>query len=166
MKSIITFSHFTFFFSKQTDFKQNDLINYLDKINLSILSNDQKQICDAIITEKVTYDALKLMENGKELDNDWLSKDFYEVFWDDVKIPLLTSINDAFTKEELNTSQKEVLIKLLEIKYRGQRFINNWRLISLLNTYLKLLLKALATRLKDILPDLISFNQTALVKNR
>ena len=70
MKSIITFSHFTFFFSKQTDFKQNDLINYLDKINLSILSNDQKQICDAIITEKVTYDALKLMENGKELDND------------------------------------------------------------------------------------------------
>ena len=106
------------------------------------------------------------MENGKELDNDWLSKDFYEVFWDDVKIPLLTSINDAFTKEELNTSQKEVLIKLLEIKYRGQRFINNWRLISLLNTYLKLLLKALATRLKDILPDLISFNQTAFVKNR
>ena len=75
------------------------------------------------------------MENGKTLDNDGLSKDFYEVFWDDVKIPLLTSINDAFTKEGLNTSQKEVLIKLVEIKYRGKRFINNWRLISLLNTY-------------------------------
>ena len=75
------------------------------------------------------------MENGKTLDNDGLSKDFYEVFWDDVKIPLLTSINDAFTKEGLNTSQKEVLIKLVEIKYRGERFINNWRLIFLLNTY-------------------------------
>ena len=75
------------------------------------------------------------MENGKTLDNDGLSKDFYEVFWDDVKIPLLTSINDAFTKEGLNTSQKEVLIKLVEIKCRGERFINNWRLISLLNTY-------------------------------
>ena len=33
---------FTFYqdrFSKQTDFKQNDLINYLDKINLPFLSN-------------------------------------------------------------------------------------------------------------------------------
>ena len=159
---------FTFylFFSKQTDFKQNDLRNYLDKINLSILSNSQKQICNAIITEKVTYDALKLMENDKTLDNDGLSKDFYDVLWDDVIIPLLTSINDVFTKEELNNSQKEMLIKLVEIKHRGERFINNWRLISLLNTYLKLLLKALATRLKDILPDLISFNQTAFVKNR
>ena len=85
---------FTFylFFSKQTDFKQNDLRNYLDKINLSILSNSQKQICNAIITEKVTYDALKLMENDKTLDNDGFSKDFYEVLWDDVIIPLLTSL--------------------------------------------------------------------------
>ena len=92
MKSTITFSHFTFFFSKQMDFKQSDLINYLDKINLSILSNGQKQICNAIITEKVTYDALKLMKNNKTLDNDGLSKDFYEVFWNDVKLPLLASM--------------------------------------------------------------------------
>ena len=74
------------------DFKQSDLINYLDKINLSILSNGQKQICNAIITEKVTYDALKLMKNNKTLDNDGLSKDFYEVFWNDVKLPLLASM--------------------------------------------------------------------------
>ena len=44
--------------SKQTDFKQNDLIDYLDKINLPILSNGQKQISDTIIPEKGIYDAL------------------------------------------------------------------------------------------------------------
>ena len=32
------------------------------------------------------------MENGKTLDNDGLSKDFYEVFWNDVKLPLLASM--------------------------------------------------------------------------
>ena len=37
--------------SKQTDFKQNDLIDYLDKINLPILSNGQKWICDGISTD-------------------------------------------------------------------------------------------------------------------
>ena len=36
----------------------------------------------------------------------------------------------------------------------------------MLNTDLKLISKALATRLKDILPNLISSNQTAYVKNR
>ena len=35
------------------------------------------------------------------------------VFWDDVKIPLLASTNDAFIKEELSTSQKQVAIKLI-----------------------------------------------------
>ena len=44
------------------------------------------------------------MENYKTPGNDGIWKEFYEVFWDDVKIPLLASVNDAFIKEELNTS--------------------------------------------------------------
>ena len=100
------------------------------------------------------------MENNKTPGNDGLSKEFYEVFWNDVKIPLLASINDAFIKEELSTSQKQAVIKLIENK-----IIKNWRPISLLNTDLKMISKALATRLKDILPHLISSNQTAYIKN-
>ena len=78
----------------------------------------------------------------------------------------MTSINDAFINEELSTSQKQVVIKLIEKKDREKRFIKNWRPISLLNTDLKYISKALATHLKDILPDLISSNQTAHVKSR
>ena len=74
--------------------------------------------------------------------------------------------NDAFIKEELSTSQKEAVIKLIDKKDRDKRFIKNWRPIPLLNTNLKLISKALATRLKDIVPDLISSNQTAYMKNR
>ena len=48
------------------------------------------------------YDALKSMENDKTPGNDGLSKEFYEVFWDDVKIPLLASINEVFIKEQLS----------------------------------------------------------------
>ena len=54
------------------------------------------------------------MENNKTPGNDGLSKEFYEVFWNDVKITLLASTNDAFIKEELSTSQKQAVIKLIE----------------------------------------------------
>ena len=57
-------------------------------------------------------------------------------------------------------------IKLIEKNDRDKRYIKNWRPISLLNKDLKLISKALATQLKGILPDLISSNQTAYVKNR
>ena len=40
----------------------------------------------------------------------------YQVFWNDVKVPLLISINDVFIKEELSTSPKQAVIKLIEKK--------------------------------------------------
>ena len=109
------------------------------------------------------------MENDKTCGNEGLSKEFYKVFWDDVIIPLLASINDAFIKEELSTSQKQAVTKLIGKKDRGKRFIKDLEPIepiSLLNTDLKLITKALATRLKDVLSDLTSTNQTAYVEKR
>ena len=60
------------------------------------------------------------MENHKTPGNDGLSKECSEVLWYDIKIPLLTSINDAFIKEELSTSQKQAVIKLIEKRQRQQ----------------------------------------------
>ena len=45
-------------------------------------------------------------------------------------------------------------------------FIENWRPISILNVDSKLISKTLALRLKNVLPFLISPNQTVYVKNR
>ena len=58
------------------------------------------------------------------------------------------------------------MIKLIETKDTDKRYIKNWRPISLLNVDYKIMSKALATRLKETLPDLISCQQTAYVKNR
>ena len=56
--------------------------------------------------------------------------------------------------------------KINRKKDRDKRLIKNLRPMSLLNTYIKLISKALATRLKDKLSDLISSNQTGHMKNR
>ena len=106
------------------------------------------------------------MDNNKLPGNDGLCKEFYECFWDEVKKPFLASINKAFLNQELSTSQKQAVIKMLEKKDKDKRFIKNWRPISLLNTDMKIISKVLSTRIKGVLPYLISSNQTAYVKNR
>ena len=50
-------------------------------------------------------------------------------------------------------------------KGRDKRFIKNWRPILLLNVDTKLISKVLAERYKNVLPDIISKNQTAHVNN-
>ena len=57
------------------------------------------------------------------------------------------------------------MIKLIETKDTDKRYIKNWRPISLLNCDYKIMSKAPATGLKETLPDLISCQQTAYVKN-
>ena len=55
---------------------------------------------------------------------------------------------------------------MIEKKDRDKTFIKNWRPISLLNVDYKIVWKVLAARLKDILPKIISSEQSAYVKNR
>ena len=56
--------------------------------------------------------------------------------------------------------------KLIAKKDRDKRFAKNWRPISLLNVDTKILCRSLAEKLENVLPELISSNQTAYVKNR
>ena len=102
------------------------------------------------------------MSNNKSPGNDGLTRELYEMFWEDLKKLLCASITKAFHRGELSHSQKQALIK----KDRDKKLIKNWRPISLLNIDTKLISKVLAERLKNVLPSLISSGQTAFVKGR
>ena len=106
------------------------------------------------------------MQNNKSPGNDGLTKEFYETFWNEIKHPFMNSIMEAREKKKLSTSQRQAVIRLMEKKERDKRFIKNWRPISILNVDYEIIAKALATMLKETLPKLISFQQTAYVKNR
>ena len=106
------------------------------------------------------------MQNNKSPGNDGLTKEFYETFWNEIKNPFINSIMEAGEKKKLNTSHRQAVIRLIEKKEKDKRFIKNWRPISILNVDYKIIAKALATRLKETLLKLISFQQTAYVKNR
>ena len=85
------------------------------------------------------------MQSEKSAGNDGLAKEFYETFWTELKEIFVESVSEAKEKRILSTSQRP---------------------ISLLNVDLKIISKGLSEKLKKVLPDLISSQQTAYVKNR
>ena len=99
------------------------------------------------------------------LANGYLTKEFYEHFWDDLKFYFINSLNQSKIDGNVSISQRQANIKLIVKKDKGKRFVKKWRTISLLNVYTKILSKSLAEKWKNVLRDLISSNQTAYVKN-
>ena len=139
---------------------------FLRHLNIPKLSEDKSKLCEEDLTEKDLYNSQKSMRNNKSPGNDDLTKEFYETFWNELKEIFVDSVLEAKEKGHLSISQRQAIIKLIEKKDRDKRFIKNWRPISLLNVDLKIISKALSEKLKKVLPDLISSQQTAYVKNR
>ena len=63
----------------------------------------------------------------------------------------MESLNYAFEKGELSSSQRQAVITLIEKKGKDKCYLKNWRPISLLNVDTKILSKALSTRIERLL---------------
>ena len=87
-------------------------------------------------------------------------------FFEEMGSLLLKSLNHSHAVGELFTSQKQAVITLIDKKGRDKRLVKNWRPFSLMNVDVKIASKALSFRLKQVLPNLINFDQTADVKGR
>ena len=109
--------------------------------------------------------ALKEMDSNKTPGSDRLPAEFYNIFWNDIADFLLGSINYAYKTGQLSVSQKRGIVKLIP-KKDAEPYVKNWHPISLLNCNYKLATKAVANRLKQVLPKLIDNNQTGFLKGR
>ena len=138
----------------------------MDNISLPLINNEFFNLCENDLTEDELLISLKSMQNNKTPGNDGLTKEFYEAFWNEIKHVFLKSLKQAKEKGQLSISQRQAVIKLIEKKDRDKRYIKNWRPISLLNVDTKIISKALAAKLKKVLPTIISSNQTAYVNKR
>ena len=135
---------------------------YLEDINPTTLTEEKQKQCEGKLTQKEIWDSLTSMKNGKTPGNDGLTKEFYLAFFGELGRLMVTTFNYSFSNAELSTSQKQAVITLIQKKDRDVRFIKNWRPISLLNVDLKIASKAIAYRLRKIIPDLIHPDQTVI----
>ena len=140
--------------------------SFLNSMALPNLNSKSFDTCESEITEKDLINALKSLSTGKSPGQNGLTKEFYKHLWDDLKFYFINFLKQSKVDGNLSISQRQAIIILTAKKDRDKRFVKNWRRISLLNVDTKILSKLLAEKLKHVLAELISSNQTAYVKNR
>ena len=82
----------------------------------TILNDEEKLLLEGNINESECVAALNLMKLNKSPGSNGLPVEFYKSFWTDIKIPLLDSLQEAYTSGELSTTQKRGIVTLLHKK--------------------------------------------------
>ena len=105
------------------------------------------------------------MEIDKSPGIDGLTSNFYKHFWPLIGPDVTKVFNHSFKHGLLTRSQRRGIITLV-FKKGDRSKLQNWRPITLLNTDYKILTKALAIRLTNVLPNIIHSDQTACIPGR
>ena len=124
---------------------ENTLHNTFIDEHTPRLTDGDKLMCERNLSLEEIGGALKELKNGKLPGNDGFTTDFYKFFWIKIKTEVLNSLMYA-DQIELSTEQKRGVINLIPKKQKDNRYLKNWKPISLLNNDYKILTKALATR--------------------
>ena len=104
------------------------------------------------------------LAKGKVPGNDGLPIEFYQKFWMQIRFMLLELCNDI-AKNRLQGSEAQVVISLLD-KGKDSKFLDNWRPISLLNCDTKIYSKIIASRIEDVIQELVHPDQSGIIRNR
>ena len=109
--------------------------------------------------------AIGSLQGGRAPGLDGLPADFYKSFWSIIGEDLLEVVNESLREGRLPLSCRRAVITLLPKKGDLQE-LRNWRPVSLLCTDYKILSKALALRLREVMASIIHPDQTYCVPNR
>ena len=152
--------------SKRVDLNGEDSRGFFENENIPKLSEEFKEICEGRVRIDEITEVLKSFKDNKVPGIDGLPAEFYKAFWHLLGETLVDSLNAAFDSGRLSISQRQAIITLIDKKDKDRTLLGNWRPISLLNMDVKLLSKALAYRIKKILPKIIHSNQSGYVEGR
>ncbi|KAK3527725.1 hypothetical protein QTP86_001577, partial [Hemibagrus guttatus] len=130
--------------------------------DLPKLSEQVARELDRELTLAELHKALQGMENGRAPGIDGLPVEFYKAFWAVMGQDVLEVLNDSVNVGQLPLSCRRAVLTLLP-KKGDLTHLKNWRPVSLLCTDLKLLSKALASRLTKVMEQITHQDQSYCV---
>ena len=106
------------------------------------------------------------MSNNKSPGSDGFSSEFLKMFWKELGHFIVRSLNYGYDCGELSITQKQGIITCIPKEGKPRQYMKNWRPISLLNVIYKIASAAIANRVKPLLQNIISSDQTGFVPGR
>ena len=142
----------------------NDFKNTLP--NSKKLSPEESIGMSGPLTITELSNVLKSMKHNKTPGLDGFPAKFYKIFWKELQTFILRALNESYQKGILPPSFRQTVISCLPKGNKPRDDLKNWRPISLTSVLYKMATSAIASRLKKVLPDLISNCQTGFTKGR
>lgn len=118
------------------------------------------------LSVKEIVSAIGALQSGKSPGPDGFSTEFFKKFSEELSPLLLLVYQESLANNSLPPTTRQAVISLLIKKDNNPLNCSSYRPISLLNTDAKILAKILARRLENIIPSIISSDQTGFIKNR
>ena len=98
--------------------------------------------------------------------SDGFTVEFFKLFWNYINIYMLSAIQCIFEHKELPISQRLGIISCLPKGDKPRQFLKNWRPITLLNVFYKIISSCISSRIRSTLDNLISETQSGFMKGR
>ena len=131
-----------------------------------VLSEESKQHCEGLLSVKECLEASNGMAKEKTPGTDGLPCEFYKAFWKDIGETLTEALNFSYQTRKLAVSERRGIVKRIPKKDADPNLIKNWRPLTLLNCDYKIASKVIANRIKMVLPELISEDQSRFIKKK
>jgi exonuclease III len=150
---------------------ENDIVEFLgetadlDEIKNSKLSVQEKSMLDRDLTIFELDNAINESNKKSAPGIDGFSNRFIDTFWHYFRVPLLNYANCCFEKERLTDNFRTAKIRLIPKKGDKTR-IGNWRPISLLSCFYKILSRVYANRLKKVIDKITAVGQKGYSKTK
>ncbi|CAM8892645.1 unnamed protein product [Rhodiola kirilowii] len=157
-------SYFSNIFSTSKGQAGEDHSHSFSNIQRRVTAEMSRKLCEPVTASEVQA-AVFQMSPMKAPGPDGFHALFYQKYWHIIKDTVISKVLKVFEERKMEEGMNDTLIVLIPKNKRPRR-VEEFRPISLCNVSAKIVMKILANRLKDILPDIISEVQSAFVPGR
>ena len=134
--------------------------------SLPKLSNQQSESMSGHISIDEMTKYLKKTKNNVSPGSSGFTGDFYKFFWLDIKHFVVRSANYSFDIGSLSIQQRLGIVTLLPKGLKDKRYLANWRPLTLLNSFYKLVSGCITERIKPALDTIIHPDQKGFISGR
>ncbi|XP_071714157.1 uncharacterized protein [Rutidosis leptorrhynchoides] len=134
-------------------------------VQTPMLSIESAEFIESKFTESEVLEAIKECDCAKAPGPDGFKFKFFKIHWELIKDDLMNALHWFWDKCEISKGCNASFITLIP-KNNDPLGLNEYRPISLIGCYYKILAKILSIHIRKVLPAVIGYEQSAYLKGR